>query len=153
MAKWVGHLWLKWVGHLWLKWVGHLWLKWVGHLWLKWVGKLLFGRDMLKKNTDLQGSTISGPRMTTGFGPFELPTRGLLQKGRDHSLRKVCFEEPSFWLAKKSSVQERLPSKNKPPRHSTKTTREQAGISYVKRSPIPVVNINPLSTPPQFECS
>ena len=36
--------------------------------------------DMLKKkkinkNTGLQGSTLSGPRMTTGFGPFELPTR------------------------------------------------------------------------------
>ena len=52
-----------------------------------------------KKNTGLQGSTLSGPRMTTGFGPFELPTRGLLQKGRDHSPPKVCFEEPSFWLA------------------------------------------------------
>ena len=55
--------------------------------------------DMLKKYTGLQGSTLSGPRMTTGFGPFELPTRGLLQKGRDHSPPKVCFEEPSFWLA------------------------------------------------------
>ena len=52
-----------------------------------------------KKNTGLQGSTLSGPRMTTGFGPFELPTCGLLQKGRDHSPPKVCFEEPSFWLA------------------------------------------------------
>ena len=51
------------------------------------------------KNTGLQGSTLSGPRMTTGFGPFELPTHGLLQKGRDHSPPKVCFEEPSFWLA------------------------------------------------------
>ena len=52
------------------------------------------------KNTGLQGrSTLSGPRMTTGFGPFELPTHGLLQKGRDHSPPKVCFEETSFWLA------------------------------------------------------
>ena len=51
------------------------------------------------KNTGRQGSILSGPRMTTGFGPFELPTRGLLQKGRDHSPPKVCFEEPSFWLA------------------------------------------------------
>ena len=25
------------------------------------------------------GEYPSGPRMTTGFGPFELPTRGLLQ--------------------------------------------------------------------------
>ena len=52
-----------------------------------------------QKNTGLQGSTLSGPHMTTGFGPFELPTRGLLQKRRDHSPPKVCFEEPSFWLA------------------------------------------------------
>ena len=37
-------------------------------------------REMLK-NTGLQGSTLSGPRMTTSFGPFELPTCGLLQKG------------------------------------------------------------------------
>ena len=49
---------------------------------------------VMLKNTGLQGSTLSGPRMTTGFGPFKLPTRGLLQKGRDHSLPKVCFEEP-----------------------------------------------------------
>ena len=55
--------------------------------------------EICSKNTGLQGSTLSGPRMTTGFGPFELPTRGLLQKGRDHSPPKVCFEEPSFWLA------------------------------------------------------
>ena len=53
--------------------------------------------DMLKKK--ILVFTLSGPRMTTGFGPFELPTRGLLQKGRDHSPPKVCFEEPSFWLA------------------------------------------------------
>ena len=56
--------------------------------------------DMLKKkNTGLQGSTLSGHRMTTDFGPFELLTHGLLQKGRDHSPPKACFEEPSFWLA------------------------------------------------------
>ena len=57
--------------------------------------------DMLNiKSTSLQGSTLSGHcMMTTGFGPFELPTRGLLQKGRNHSPPKVCFEKPSFWLA------------------------------------------------------
>ena len=45
-----------------------------GHLWLKWMGRLVtvFGRYAQKKNTGLQGSTLSGPRMTTGFGPFEL---------------------------------------------------------------------------------
>ena len=65
-----------------------------GHLWLKWMGRLvtIFGRYAQKKNTGLQGSTLSGPRMTTGFGPFELPTRGLLQKGRDHSPPKACVE-------------------------------------------------------------
>ena len=64
------------------------------------MGRLVtvFGR-YAQKNTGLQGSTLSGPRMTTGFGPFELPTRGPLQKGRDHSPPKVCSEEPSFWLA------------------------------------------------------
>ena len=31
--------------------------------------------DMLKNNTGLQGSTLSGHRMIMGFGPFELPTR------------------------------------------------------------------------------
>ena len=51
---------------------------------------------MLQKNTGLQGSTLSGPRMTTGFGPFELPTRGLLQKGREEGVvvgQKYCLEE------------------------------------------------------------
>ena len=51
----------------------------------------VFGR-YAQKSTGLQGSTLSGPRMTTGFGPFELPTRGLLQKGRDHSPPIACFE-------------------------------------------------------------
>ena len=52
---------------------------------------------MLKKIAGLQGSTLSDHRMTTGFGPFELPTCGLLQRGRDHSPPKAClFEEPSF---------------------------------------------------------
>ena len=47
---------------------GALWLKWVGQLWQS---ELLFLGDMLE-NTGLQGSTFSGPRMTMGFGPFEL---------------------------------------------------------------------------------
>ena len=51
--------------------------------------------DMLK-NTSRQGSTLSSPRMSTGFCPFEFTTRGLLQKGRDHSPPKVLL---SFWLA------------------------------------------------------
>ena len=36
--------------------------------------------DMLK-NTGLQGSALSGHRMTTGFSPFELPTRGWFKTG------------------------------------------------------------------------
>ena len=53
--------------------------------------------EICSKNTGLQGSTLSGPRMTMGFGPFELPTHGLLQKGRDHSPPKFLLcEEPSF---------------------------------------------------------
>ena len=43
-------------------------------------GAITFFREMLK-NTGLRGSTLSGPCMTTGFGLFELPNRGLLQKG------------------------------------------------------------------------
>ena len=31
------------------------------------------------KNTGLQGSTFSDPRMTMGFGPFELPTCGSIE--------------------------------------------------------------------------
>ena len=55
--------------------------------------------EICLKSTGLQGSTLSGHRMTTAFGPFEFPTRGLLQKGCDRSPPKACFEEPSSWLA------------------------------------------------------
>ena len=52
------------------------------------------------KNTGLQGSTLSDPRMTTAFGPFELPTCGLLRKEREDSPPKFCFvRSPGFWLA------------------------------------------------------
>ena len=50
-----------------------------------------------QKNTGLQGGTLSGPRMTTGFGPFELPNvvlverlEGLFFNGR-HSCTEDCF--------------------------------------------------------------
>ena len=69
----------------------HSWLKWMG---LLWQSEYCYA-DMLKKHW----STLSGHRMTTGFGPFEFPTRDLLQKGWDHSPPKACFEEPSSWLA------------------------------------------------------
>ena len=59
--------------------------------------------DICSKNTGLQGSTLSSSHMTTGFGPFELPTRGLLQKGRDHSPPKFCFvRSPASWFAQKN---------------------------------------------------
>ena len=44
-----------------------------------------------QKIAGLQGSTLSDHRMTTGIGPFELPTCGLLQRGQDHSPPKACF--------------------------------------------------------------
>ena len=56
-----------------------------GALWLKWVGQ------SLQVNAGLQGSTLSDHHMTTGFGPFEVPTCGLLQRRRDHSPPKACL--------------------------------------------------------------
>ena len=43
------------------------------------------------KKTGLPGSTLSGHRMTTGIGLFELRTRGLLQKGWEHSPLKSSW--------------------------------------------------------------
>ena len=54
------------------------------------------------KNAGLQGSTLSGHRMITGFGPFELPTIGLLQRGRDYFPPKACIylRSPALnWLS------------------------------------------------------
>ena len=51
------------------------------------------------KNTGLQGSTLSG-HAGHEFGPFKLPTSGLLQKGTTTSrLRLALSEEPSSRLA------------------------------------------------------
>ena len=68
---------------------------WVGHLWPKWVGqlrqsKLLFHLEICsnKKIAGLQGSTLFDHRMTTGFGPFELPTT---TERVGHSPPKACF--------------------------------------------------------------
>ena len=70
-----------------------------------WQSEVLFSGDMLK-NAGLQWSTLSDHRMTTGFGPFKLPTCGLLQKGwdPDHSPPKGCFEESISWLVFTVSV-------------------------------------------------
>ena len=72
-------------------------------LWLIWVDsydKLLFCLEICSKNAGLQGNTLSDHRMTTGFGPFELPTCELLQRGgTTPHIRLVLFEEPSSWLA------------------------------------------------------
>ena len=65
-----------------------LWLKWVGQLWQR---KLLFRLETCSKNAGLQGSNLPDNCMTTGFGPFELPTCELLQRGRGHSPPKACF--------------------------------------------------------------
>ena len=69
--------------------MGHLLCKGVGQLWQS---ELLFFWEMCSKITGIQGSTLSSHCMTTGFGPFELLTCGLLQKGQDHSLPKAFFE-------------------------------------------------------------
>ena len=50
---------------------------------------IVFG-ELCSKHTGLQGIALSSHRMTSGFGPSELPTSGLLQKGQDHSPPKVC---------------------------------------------------------------
>ena len=44
------------------------------------------------KNTGLQGSTFSGPRMTMGFDPPKPSTHSPPQKGRDHRPPKAHFE-------------------------------------------------------------
>ena len=55
--------------------------------------------ELCSKNACLQGSTFSGPRMTMGFSPFELPTRGLLQKGRITPCLRFALRSPAFvWL-------------------------------------------------------
>ena len=55
---------------------------------------IVFGRYTRK--TLLFMSTLSSHHMTMSFSSFELLTHGLLQKGKDHSPPKACFEEPSF---------------------------------------------------------
>ena len=45
-----------------------------------------------------QGSTLSDPRKTTGFGPFKLLTHGSLQKGWDHTTPKAFVEESSSFF-------------------------------------------------------
>ena len=61
--------------------------EWVGQLWHS---ELLSLGDMLEKHRSL-GKYLFGHRMSLGFGPLELPTSGLLQKERNHSLPKTCF--------------------------------------------------------------
>ena len=55
---------------------------------------------VLRLLEQIQGSTLSSHRITTGFGPFEHLTCGLLPKGRDYSPPEFCFvRSPAFWLA------------------------------------------------------
>ena len=48
--------------------------------------------------TGRQGSTLSDPHMITGFSPFELPTCGLLQKGRDYVIHRMVVSQSPFLL-------------------------------------------------------
>ena len=78
--------WGIWVGHLWLNgWGIYSLNRWGSH------GKLLF--RLKKKNAGLQGSTLSDHRMTTGFGPFEVPTCGLLQRGQDNTPLQYLLDD------------------------------------------------------------
>ena len=57
--------------------------------------KLLFHLEICSKNAGLQGSTLSGHRMTTGFGPFELPHRmttgfGPYELPKNHHMTTGC---------------------------------------------------------------
>ena len=53
-----------------------------------------------KKNTGLQGSTLSGPRMTTGFGPLNSQPVAYCRKGgTTPCLSLALSEEPSSLLA------------------------------------------------------
>ena len=54
-------------------------------------GKLLFSFGKMLRNAGLQGNTLSGHHMTTGFGTFEPLTSGLLQRGWERSPPKACF--------------------------------------------------------------
>ena len=60
-------------------------------LWRFWQPKVVSQTDH-SDHFGMTVATVSSPRMTTGFRPFELTTPSLLQKGRDHSLPKACFE-------------------------------------------------------------
>ena len=80
------------MGHLWLNgWGIYDLMAGVGHLSLKWVASCCFVWKNAQNIAGVQGSTLSDHHVTTGFGPFELPTCGLLQSGRDHSPPKACF--------------------------------------------------------------
>ena len=64
-----------------------------------WQSKLLFHLEICSEKAGLQGSTLSGHRMTTGFGPFELLTWAYYGEGGTTAhLRLVLFEEPSSQL-------------------------------------------------------
>ena len=54
-------------------------------------GKLLFSFGKMLRNAGLQGNTLSGHHMITGFGTFEPLTSGLLQRGWERSPPKACF--------------------------------------------------------------
>ena len=59
---------------------------------------LLLCLEICSKKAGLPGSILSGHHMTIGFGPFEFLTRGLLQRGWDHSPPRLGFylKSPAF---------------------------------------------------------
>ena len=89
-----------------------LWLKWVGQLWQS---KLLFRFEICSKIAGLQGSTLSDHRMTTGFGPFELPTYREGRTTPHHSrnatvTNRKCFNCTKSGCGRKDGVTKMLPN-------------------------------------------
>ena len=59
------------------------------------------------RNAGLQGNTLSGHHMITGFGTFEPLTSGLLQRGWERSPPKACFYSTiygEYYQAKKKGA-------------------------------------------------
>ena len=103
MTSWVGHLSLNGQGIYQLM-GGALWHGWGTYGLNGWGSydkvSCCFVWKYAQKIAGLQGSTLSDHRMTTGFGPFELPIWDYYREGgTTPHLRLVLFEEPSFWLA------------------------------------------------------
>ena len=69
--------------------MGHLQLNGLGIYGLNGWGS--YGKVAVLFGNVLKKCWSSDHRTTIGFGPFELPTCGLIQRGQDHSSPKGCF--------------------------------------------------------------